>query len=300
MKLSKKKILITGANSLVGTGICRVLFERGYDLYGTYNTNKKKFNNKICKLYKINFLNKNFEKKISEIILDNGIEYIIHSASLIPAKVKNKKNLSVFNKINLQSTATIVKLIKKFSIKKLILISSLGVLNKNKSLNEIENKYLSSKKKSEDLCVKFRGEAKIAVLRIKAPYGFDLNSNSVIHKFIRLSINGQDLKLINQGERTQNFTFVDDIGRAVFKILNTKKIHRINNLYGSKTINMKLLAQKIQRIFKKKHNQKIIYIKNKENLNKGILIKKDELKIFNRTSIDEGLKIIFRSMRQLN
>jgi len=298
MKSLKKKILITGANSLVGTGICRVLFERGYDLYGTYNTNKKKFNNKICKLYKINFLNKNFEKKISKIILKNNIDYIVHSASLIPAKVKNKKNLSVFNKINFQSTEIIIKLIEKFPIKKLILISSLAVLNKNKSLNKVEKEYLSSKKKSEDLCVKFNGDAKIAILRVKAPYGFDLNSNSVIHKFIRLSLKNKSLKLINKGERTQNFTFVDDIGKAVHNIISHKKINKINNLNGSRSITMKNLAIKVLRIFNKKTNHKISYINQKDIIKKSFFIKKNEIRIKSKTSIDQGLKIIYQYLKK--
>jgi nucleoside-diphosphate-sugar epimerase len=298
MKSLKKKILITGANSLVGTGICRVLFERGYDLYGTYNTNKKNFNNKICKLYKINFLNKNFEKKISDIIKYNKIKYIIHNASLIPAKIKNKKKTNDFNKINFQSTKVIIRLIKKFSIKKFILISTLAVLNKNKSLNKIENKYLSSKKKSEDLCIKFNGDTKTAILRIKAPYGFDLNSNSVVHKFIKLSLKDKNLKLINKGERTQNFTFVDDIGKAVHNILFNKKINKINNLNGSRSITMKNLAIKVLKIFNKKTNNKISYIDQKDIIKKNFFIKKNEIRIKNKTLIDQGLKIIYQYLKK--
>ena len=296
MKLLKKKILITGANSLVGTGICRVLFERGYDLYGTYNTNKKNFNNKICKLYKINFLNKNFEKKISDIIKYNKIKYIIHNASLIPAKIKNKKKINDFNQINFNSTLAITKILNRFSISKLILISTLAVLNKKKILNKIEEKYVNSKKKSEKLCVQLRGKTKVLILRIKAPYGFDLKSNSVVHKFIRLSKKGSNLELINKGERTQSFTFVDDIGRAVFNILKNKKISKVNNLNGSKVITMNSLANKILKRFKKKKKQKIVYKKAHEDLQKILPVKQNEFKLSKRTSIDEGLKLIFKTI----
>ena len=46
MKLIKKS-LTNRANSLVGFGICRILSKNGYVLFGTYNTNKIKLNNKI-------------------------------------------------------------------------------------------------------------------------------------------------------------------------------------------------------------------------------------------------------------
>ena len=294
----RKKILITGANSLVGTGICRYLSKKGYELYGTYNKNNKKFDNDSCKLYKINFLNNNFKEKIFNILKKNSIEYIIHSASLIPAKVNKPKSISTFKKINYESTKVLIKLTKKLPIKKFILISSLAVLNKNKSLSKVENKYLSSKKKSEDLCVKFNGDVKIAILRIKAPYGFDLNSNSVVHKFIKLSLKDKSLKLINKGERTQNFTFVDDIGKAVHNIIFHKKINKINNLNGSRSITMKNLAIKVLKIFNKKNNHKISYINQKDIIKKSFFIKKNEITIKNKTSIDHGLKIIYQYLKK--
>ncbi len=294
----RKKILITGANSLVGTGICRYLSKKGYELYGTYNKNNKKFDNDSCKLYKINFLNNNFEEKIFNILKKNSIEYIIHSASLIPAKVNKPKSISTFKKINYESTKVLIKLTKKLPIKKFILISSLAVLNKNKSLSKVENKYLSSKKKSEDLCVKFNGDVKIAILRIKAPYGFDLNSNSVVHKFIKLSLKDKSLKLINKGERTQNFTFVDDIGKAVHNIIFHKKINKVNNLNGSRSITMKNLAIKVLKIFNKKNNHKISYINQKDIIKKSFFIKKNEITIKNKTSIDHGLKIIYQYLKK--
>ena len=297
MKLIKKKVLITGANSLVGFGICRILSKNGYVLFGTYNTNKIKLNNKICKLYKVNFLKKNFEKKISDIIRLNQIDYIIHNASLIPAKVKNKRKINDIDKINFNSTLAITKILTKYTISKFILISTLAVLSKEKKIDQTQKKYIESKKKSEKLCIRFRGKTQVSILRVKAPYGFDLKSNSVVHKFIRLSSQRRNLELINKGERTQSFTFVDDIGRAVLKLLSSKKNLIINNLNGYGIVTMNQLANKILKIFKKTKKQKILYKKGNENIKKIFPVKQNEIKIPKRTSINEGLKKIFEFVR---
>ena len=56
------------------------------------------------------------------------------------------------------------------------------------------------------------------------------------------------------------------------------------------------LRYKILRRFKKKKKQKIVYKQVHEDLQKILPVKQNELKLSKRTSIDEGLKLIFKTI----
>jgi NAD(P)-dependent dehydrogenase (short-subunit alcohol dehydrogenase family) len=80
MKKMKKTALVTGVSRGIGRGICELLIEEGYFVYGTYNTGdneakelREKFK-KSLKLYKVDFSSRkktlSFLNKLTEIEFD--------------------------------------------------------------------------------------------------------------------------------------------------------------------------------------------------------------------------------------
>jgi short-subunit dehydrogenase len=100
--MNSKKILIIGASSDLGKSISKFFFQKKYQLYATYNKNKKDLNKKkLYKIYKLNLSNiksiKIFSKKIKNIKFD----IILFMAALTPHKNNIKNN--TFGNINPKS-----------------------------------------------------------------------------------------------------------------------------------------------------------------------------------------------------
>ena len=121
---SKKKILLTGGNSLIGQDLVKYLLKK-YIVISTFR--KKKISIKHENLRQINY---DFKKKLN---LNEKVDHLIHLASLTPTNSKIDKNLLSINKLGIKKLFN-----KKFEYKSIILISTLAVYGKikNKIVNE--------------------------------------------------------------------------------------------------------------------------------------------------------------------
>jgi nucleoside-diphosphate-sugar epimerase len=281
----KKQILITGASGLVGHGIAKYFLKKNYIVYGTsYKNFIARDLKKLKRIYNFDLTKKKSYSKITDII--KKVDFVIHTAAIIPGKEKNKLN---FLKINYEGTKLFLNFCLKKNIKKFIFISTMNLLNKKKYK---KGTYLDSKDKAEKYChkVKKKNIINISVLRIKAPYGFIL-SNAVIPLFIKNIYEGKNLNLFSDGKRKQIFTFVYDIAKATEILFYKKKF--TFNLIGPQIITMKYLAKLVLKVFRKKKDQKILYFKKKEkDENQSLKYKKINFLKFNQIKLFEGLKII--------
>ena len=276
-------LLITGASGLIGHGLSLFFLKKKMKVYGTSFKNKfTKEQKKLVKLKKIDFKNKSSLNKIKKHL--HKIDYVIHSAALIPSKSNNKKNQ--FFKTNYLGTKHIIDLCIEYKIKKFVFISTMGFYNKTLLKKD---PYLLSKKKAENYCYKIFKKKKmnISVLRVKAPYGF-LVGKSVVQLFINRAINGKNLNLYSKGERKQIFTFVEDIAVASEKLFKIKRF--LVEIVGPQIISMRFLAKSVLQVFRKNKKQKIIFLNQTEkNINQNFKFEKKNKMNFKKNNLYQGL-----------
>jgi len=92
---NKKRILVTGANSKIGSSISKLLLENNANLILFYHKNHesvdklKKLFNSTCESYEVNLLDDSqIESSITNILKKGEIDYFVHCVSL-PFSLKN-------------------------------------------------------------------------------------------------------------------------------------------------------------------------------------------------------------------
>ena len=143
------KILVTGGAGYIGSHTCVNLLNDGYDVVivdDLSNSNIdvidkiNKITNKKVKFYQENLINYDALKKI---FFDEKIDAVIHFAGFKAVFESVKDPLKYYNN-NLNSTITLLRVMKEFNCKRLVFSSSATVYGKPKSLPICENFDLST------------------------------------------------------------------------------------------------------------------------------------------------------------
>ena len=297
--MGKARIILTGSTGLIGSSI-RLKIK---DLFSLIEINssgiKYPFNSKTDSIIKLENSSK-FSKYLDEV----KPEFIIHCASKIPSKFNsdspelaeynNKIDDSIFNAI-LNTNC------------KLIYISSTIVYGyPNSELNINEN----DPNKSES----FYGNQKITsenyilskipnslILRINAPYGNNMRSDTVITKFIKKALLDDPIYIFGSGNRMQDFTNSKDIADCIIEIIKTRKnISGVFNLSYGEPISMLNLAKKI--IYFSKSKSQIIFSNEKDSQENhkasySICRAKEDLNWSPKISIDEGILELIKHLK---
>jgi len=107
-----------------------------------------------------------------------------------------------------------------------------------------DNPYSAGKLSGEELIAASceRDGLRAASLRIAAPYGPNQPKKTVIHFFLDAAVNGRDLFVYGSGNRTQDFTFVDDVAEACWLALQHRAVGAFN-VSGGQPVTMRQLAE---------------------------------------------------------
>ncbi len=203
--------LITGGAGYLGSEIVRNLTSSGHivfniDLLKSKNLNSKNFN--------IDILD---EKKVENIFINNKIDCIIHNL----AKVPLTKNKAIFRKVNINSTKIMIKFFKKFSVNKLIFISSSAVYGIPTSCPITEDTeripveaYGESKLVSENLCLEeINRGANIIIIRPRTIIGLNrFGIFSILFDWIK---NGLPIPVMSNGQNLYQFVDIRDLSEAI-------------------------------------------------------------------------------------
>jgi|688.fasta_scaffold200317_2 short-subunit dehydrogenase len=100
--MNQKSILIIGASGDLGKSISKKFIQKNYQVYATYNKNKKNLNKKkFCNIYKLNLSNIKSVKIFSNKIKNIKFNIILFIAAVTPHKNNIKDN--TFGDINTKS-----------------------------------------------------------------------------------------------------------------------------------------------------------------------------------------------------
>jgi len=233
----KKIILVTGSAGFIGFHISKLLLKNNYNVIGVDNLNNyysvslKRNRNKELKNYKnYTFIKLDICKKnkILEICKKFKINYILHLAAQAGVRY-SIKNPDFYIKNNLIGFFNVIDAARLCKIKHFVYASSSSVygLNKKKTFKESDRTdhpvslYGATKKSNEIIAHSYSYIYGLPVtgLRLFTVYGAYGRPDMSLFLFVKKIIEGKKIEIFNYGKMKRSFSYIDDISKAVFKIL---------------------------------------------------------------------------------
>jgi len=203
------KILITGATGFIGKRASERLVEEGYDLICTGRSLEKltALKDKV----KLVYLDIEDSEAVGGLIDQERPDMVFHCA----ASVKNK-NLEKLRRTNVDGTRNVLGACLANSVKRVIYISSIAVINGNQKVPlsddlplAAKNLYGISKLEAEEVAIEFRKKGlKVAIIRPPMVYGEgEPHLLSLIVRLIRWRM----LPVIGDGNNKLHMVDIDNL-----------------------------------------------------------------------------------------
>ena len=256
--MKPKNILVTGAAGFIGYHLCKRLIAPGYNVIGYDNMNDyynvflkqlritdlgiknaSSNNNKILskKYHNFSFYKSSIldYKHLSDCVEKNEIDIIINLAA--QAGVRHSlKHPHDYISDNISGFLNILEVSRYCNIKHLIYASSSSVYGLNKNLpfstsNSTDHPtsiYGASKKSNELFAHSYSHLYNIPTtgLRFFTVYGPYGRPDMALFLFLKAIIDNKELKLFNNGKMGRDFTYVNDIVKAIEKIASKDFIQK--------------------------------------------------------------------------
>jgi UDP-glucose 4-epimerase len=196
-----------------------------------------------------------------------GCDAIAHLAAL-PGLVKCRERPNDAISINVYGTYNVLEAARRLFIGKVVFCSTAAVYGKPAVIPVTEgiplrplNLYGVTKLAGERLMDVFSYNHGITTisLRFGNVFGVGLSTNydTVIPKFVRMGLNGEDLTVYGDGSSTRDFVHVEDIAHALILALESKvKGSEVYNV-GGETIEIGVLAKRIVEFLRKSTGEEV-------------------------------------------
>lgn len=151
-----------------------------------------------------------------------GADYVFHLAAQPGVRASWGDHFAEYTARNILATQRLLEAIKDLPVRKLVFASSSSVYG-NAPLPMCEaapprpiSPYGVSKLAAEHLCLLYEASHGLPVvaLRYFTVYGPRQRPDMAIHRFIRAIARGERISLYGDGDRSRDFTYVDDVVRA--------------------------------------------------------------------------------------
>jgi len=263
-----KKILITGAAGFIGMHVCNELVKQKYNVVGIDNINsyydtslkydrlaqlgiqkdKILYNQKNEGLPKFSFLEIDlsdagslmtlFSKEKFDIVINLAAQAGVRYSITNPRDYINSNIVGFFN---------LLEACRTYPVKHLIYASSSSVYGNNKTIpfstdhktDEPISLYAATKKSNELMAYTYAHLYRIPAtgLRFFTVYGPWGRPDMAYFSFTKNIVEGQEIKLYNHGKLKRDFTYVDDIVKAIATLISkspsndeNKVPHRVLNI----------------------------------------------------------------------
>ena len=316
MKKSRKKILVTGCAGFIGFHIClELLKEKKYLVYGIDNLNNyydKKLKNdrlRILKKSSTEFVFKKIDisdnNSIKKDFLKNHYVIIIHLAA--QAGVRHSiANPEPYIKSNQVGFFNIIDAAKSISVEHFLYASSSSVygISDNKIQTETDytdrpiSLYAATKKSNELVAHSYSHLFKLpsTAMRFFTVYGPFGRPDMSPHKFVNAVVNNKTVHINNFGNHTRDFTYIDDVTKAVMKLINKPNKNKVpaqiinigcNNSQKISTF-LKIIEKKLRKKAKIKYRK--MQPGDVKDTHANIKKLKSILPFRERVSLDEGME----------
>lgn len=242
-----KTILVTGSYGFIGFHLVKELLKNNFRVIGVDNLNNYyKLKHKKLRMYDLSkFINKyNFDdkfsfhkiniankKKITGLFNSESIDIVINLAAQAGVRYSIKDPYAYVDS-NLVGFTNILENCRNFNIKHHIFASSSSVYGMNKKQPfSIEDKtdypislYAATKKSNELMAYSYSHLFNIPTtgLRFFTVYGTHGRPDMAYFKFTESIIKGKSIDVYNYGKMKRDFTYVDDIVKAITLIAKRK------------------------------------------------------------------------------
>jgi UDP-glucose 4-epimerase len=242
--VEKLNILITGANGLLSSELCKLLVLSGYNVTALYHVNLRE-TIPFVKYQKVDFTSHHW---IDD--LPSQLDCIIHLAQSSNFRDFPQSALDVF-KVNIDSTAQLLDYGRKVSVKQFIYASSGGVygngvnpFNENAPLVPFKQLgfYLGSKACSEILIQSYASIFNVIILRPFFMYGPGQNRNMLIPRLMDSVANAKPIVLQGENGILINPIHVKDASSAVLAALSVQDSSTFN-IAGPDILSIKQICE---------------------------------------------------------
>ena len=265
-KEKKETIFITGATGFIGVNLVNFLMksDKKYGVIACVRSKEKAYhifadfiNNQRLQIVQYSMA--------EEIDISEDVEYVVHAAANT-----SKEDMKCFPtrvlEENIQGCIRVLEFAKKKLVKKFLLLSTAqvygdlldaGCLKEDfygggNTLNTFEC-YAQSKRSVENLTVAYGKEygLNISIIRLFSVYGpgMNFNSGTVFVELFKNALEGQQLTIRGTGKGIRNWTYIDDIVKAILMVLLNKTdsiVYNVGNSEGN--VSILELAQTLQKI----------------------------------------------------
>jgi len=261
-----KTILVTGAAGFIGSHLSEKLINEGYNVIGVDNFDA--FYPKEIKLKNIKDLLANVNFKLYEFdlrninslnVIEDQIDCVVHlaaKAGVLPS-LNNPQEYINSNILGTQNVLDYMKLVK---CNKLVFASSSSIYGNNKKIPFSEedivdfpiSPYASSKKACELINHTYHYLYNFDVLNLRffTVYGPRQRPDLAIHKFTKLILNGDFIRMYGDGSTKRDYTFIDDtvsgIIASIEYLKNKNNVYEIINLGNNKPTSLSTLINELQ------------------------------------------------------
>lgn len=221
-----KKVLITGGAGFIGSNLSNFLAKKKYKvtIIDDLSTGKKK----NIKYKKINFANSNIIN-INKLKKVGNFDIIVHLAAKAEILITKKGEKKYFES-NIEGLQQVLNFASQKKVKKFIFASSASIYGDTKK-NKVKENFISNPKHyyaytkyiGEKMVKKYceNNNINFSILRFFNVYG--PNSTAVIARFIAQQLQNKPITIYGNGSQKRDFIHVDDLNRAILKMINSNK-----------------------------------------------------------------------------
>lgn len=232
------KIIITGGAGFIGSHLVDKLFADGHEILiiDNFSTGKRSniehLKNKVTILELDLSERGNLNDLIKERKVFEGIDYIFHLAALPRVGLSLEKPIET-HKVNVGASLNMLELARIIRPKKFIYASSSSVYGQKEILPMVEsmdcdpeNLYATQKLIGEFYCKVYAKVFRIQTiaLRLFNAYGPRMVMEGayklVLANWIEQVKKGESITIYGDGEQTRDFTYIDDVVKALIATMN--------------------------------------------------------------------------------
>ena len=237
------KILVTGAVGFIGFHLSRELCSQGYEVIGIDNMNdyydvslKQGRLDLLLKEQKFKFIKMDIiEKQLIDTLFEKEqFDFVVHLAAQAGVRY-SIENPYAYIDSNIVGFMNVLEACRQFPVKHLLYASSSSVYGGNvkvpfsteDSVDHPVSLYAATKKSNELMAHTYSHLYKIPTtgLRFFTVYGPWGRPDMAYFLFTKAIVNGQPIKVFNQGKMERDFTYVDDIVQGITKLIEHQPIN---------------------------------------------------------------------------
>lgn len=265
--LLKYKVLVTGCAGFIGSNLVDKLILKNRDIIGVdnfddyYSRSQKQANIRNAlrsdkfKFYESDILD---QRSIENIFQTESPTHVVHLAARPGVRISLNGPL-LYAKNNILGTVNLLKASANNKIDKFIFGSSSSIYGTKSTIpfNEeglesysLTSPYAASKRSGEFYVESFAKDHKIKtiIFRFFTVYGKRGRPDMAPALFARAIMDGLEIKQFGSGESSRDYSYIDDVVKAITLGLEKKVGFEIINLGGNKPIRLKDFISLIEKV----------------------------------------------------